>query len=427
MSLIVGLAFLLVNFPRFLTETIGANVPPGPFSDALIALVASSQRFMSSLMSRDPAGSLTAIMTRCFQLLWLLGAAVLLLGTVRFDIGRPIAALAGTALGYAALHLASWPAVAAVSVIGGTLFVVRWALGIVAAITAFIMSVAAAVFAFIFAFVSAHIWATGVLCVLLLAYAFRRYWAQILATALGLTAVAYTMYIVLPPLWRWIVNLLTPLLEAVTEAVRWLWSSLGPIVQLIVYLLTLLVIAGAAALILTFALASMGSLVIEQLRAGWHAGRGRKSLMLAGFAVGSAISLVLLQAAANPGLSHSINVALASSFEISARAFEGLQPVVYAEAVDDTLTDLFLQSLPSTVQVFTLKYLTHAPAPVLDALVLALALLLANVSVIFGILSFGAVDSDEATVHFYPKEYFELVGGLLVSVLLVFLQAESEG
>ena len=403
----LGIAFLLVNFPKFLMRTIDANVTSPNLKSDLYLPITFVQNIAGTIIGPAPLDFFERTMTYSFALLWTFIGLTALLSLRRLDIRLLLTAIGGIVLGYTAIHLIAWMAVGVVAVVGAVLFIVKWIAAIVAIITAFIISILKFLFGY---------WPIALIAVaLLVIYRFRSRMGQLVMWALGLGLVTYLLALIIPPLMKWIMHifesimvLLHWLLDPVFAFLLWI---LTPVIRFIVFVAVTLLVALLALGILVV----LGNLVVAQLSAGWYAGSGRKGVALGGFAIGSALALILVVGVATPAVADSINSACAASIGLivsGAQFIPGHQ-----------LTDLFLTTLPSVVKDFMFLHMTSIKAPALDSFILLAVLGLANVSVFLKIPRARPHDPEPVPVQFYPAEYVALFGGLLVALLVVFMQA----
>ena len=128
---LLGLLQLLVNFPKFLGTTIDANVSPSIWRDLLHLPVNVVRAGVEVLIGTHPAPFFERAMACASFMMWLLLGLLLLLAMRRGGLRMLVACVLGLTLGYVAIHLISWLALAAALVVGGVLFIAKW-MGILA-------------------------------------------------------------------------------------------------------------------------------------------------------------------------------------------------------------------------------------------------------------------------------------------------------
>jgi len=161
-------------------------------------------------------------------------------------------------------------------------------------------------------------------------------------------------------------------------------------------------------------LSTLGHLVVDQIRAAWHAGSGRKGILLCAFGIGTAIALIFLTSVANPTLATSINTGWTASWQV-------LDSVVgtkmaTAGLAQAHLTDGFAGLMISSVHEFAFQNLTATNAPLYDTFLLLTVLCISYIGIMRGLFS-TVLDSEEfSSIVFVPYEYFAIFGGLIVQV-----------
>ena len=134
-------------------------------------------------------------------------------------------------------------------------------------------------------------------------------------------------------------------------------------------------------------------------------------MLVAGFAIGSALSLIVLVSATNPVLADSLNSAWAHS----------LAPVGLHIQSTRVVTDSFLFVLPPEVQSFALAYFTNLQAPAVDSLTFMVIMVLAFASMCLRLFGLEPAEEKAVTIKFVAEEYAIMTGGLFVGLLLIAL------
>jgi hypothetical protein len=405
----LGVFVLFVNFPKFVSRTIDANVSWSWLNGGLHHLLNTVQDGCASVIGPFPSAFFERTMTLDFAMMWIFLALAAVFALRRASPALLLAALCGILLGYLALHVVSWLAVVIVKMIGAVLYIMHWIGVIVTAIVEFIVRILRFVFSY---------WIPiAIMAALIIAVVLRDQLGRLIAWAAGLAVVGYILVRVIPVLYRWIMYVLRPIiafvlavLKAIGQILDLILIFLTPIIRVIVFA----VIAFYAFILALGVLAALGNLWVAQLLAGWHAGKGAKGMALGGFAIGSAAALIMLAGAATPDIAASMDTALAHS-----TAWLGFSPSV-------PLSAFFVSTLPDSVNTFVFAYMTHLKAPAVDAFILLAVLALADWSVARGIARVRPTAEEDVPVHFYPAEYFAIFGGLLIGVIVLFMQAIGE-
>ena len=406
---LIGLIVLAVNFPKYLTAVIETNLDPSALRSALLGLVGAVQGVLRLLVGPDPGRFFERAMLLVFLLFW----ATLLFSAafcIRKRDARPFAYLvAGTVAGYFTLHFLAWVAVAVVTVLGGAFFVFGWFGSVVAAIVGFIWANMLAI---------VLVLATGALFLFSIRQdaieVLRRLWGllrdRLLPVGILVGGVLAAIF-GLPFLYRYVVqpvlaflgSLLAPVFAAIWFVVKWL---------LIIVFGTIVFCLVAAVCALMLAL--LGGLLIAQLQAGWLAAQNVKRALIAGFAIGSSLALVVLVSVSTPGLRESLGDAWGSSlFWIG------------STGSSDWLSRSFLAVLPSSVETFAFTYLTSLQAPAFDCLVLLAVLAFAATGYAARTISAAPVDEQPISVNVVALEYAKMILGLFVGLIVIFATAAT--
>jgi len=377
----VGAIVLLVNFPNFLLRTIEVNVTNLALRNGLEAPVRVIQMGVSTLVGAQPELFFARAMTCAFVLFWLFVILTVIFAARKRTPILLACGIGGIFVGYVTVHLLAWGAFVLAVAIGGALFVVRWVGLLFAALAAFLSHhlVVALIIALVAVTLTAVVLFKSRVFVIL---------ARIAGAAAVIAAGIWLLSVALPALYRWIIlpvlrflqQLLGPLLHVLLIVLKWIVFTLVGLA---------LVVFGAAVVLASMAL--LGSLLVSQIQAGWHAARSSKLMLVAGFAIGSALSLIVLVSATTP--------------------------VLATHAV----TDSFLFILPSAVKSFAMAYLTNMQAPAVDSLTFMVIVALAFLSICLRLLGLEPAEEEDVTIKFVVEEYVKMAGGLFVGLVMIAL------
>jgi hypothetical protein len=406
LSSFIGLIFLIVNFPKFLSSVITTKIENPELQTALLFPIASVRDILSSLVGASPEHIFRVLMTYNFVMLWVFLTLVVVFAIRHLDFALVAFGFGGIVLGYSALHLISWIAIIIVTVIVLVAKVTFWIGFLITLILQFI--------------IVKGWWLLLLLALAGLIYYFRKQLLKVIGAILGTTVVAYLLHRFVPIVWHWFLGLINPIIQFT----RMIWEKyIGPILA-VIFTLLIIVFLLLSSLIATFlVLATLGSFVIDQLKAAWYSGSGRKGLALAGFAIGSGIALVILTSVAAPAVANGVNDGWIRSFKI----IDGLAGTSIANIAGYEPTNLFVMTMPISVEEFVFKYLRNVQPPIVDGALFLGIISLATLSLMARMPLSMAKVSTKVPVSFLPKEYLAIVGGLLIAVVLIFLQAFSEG
>ena len=190
--------------------------------------------------------------------------------------------------------------------------------------------------------------------------------ARPLVFLLALLLVGALIWFVGIPLWE---HYISPILLAIRN---WLAEYVAPILTWIASLLLMLIAGTIVAVLILLFLAVLGCQLADQFKASRICGSDTHKTFSAGFGTGAALGLVLLVCAANPDFrslvitSWSETSPVLSSMDLSAAVY---------------------YFMPARIENTLHAALAKASLPVFDLLVLLLTLLLANSSLITGMLS----------------------------------------
>lgn len=411
---LTGFVLLLINFPKFLTRLIDANVANPTWQEALHAPIAIVQFVLAFLIGPSAREFFERAMTCSFVLLCLFLVLLAVFFVRRRSIRMFAYGVGGIVIGYLALHVIAWAAVAVVVTVNGAFFVVQWVgLGI-AAIAAFVFNYTWPILALIavggalyLAFRLNAQLARGLRWLLLM---MRKYATHLVGTAV----VIGLLWLLVPAVYRWVI----------LPVFNFLQSLLTPVVHMIVFIVKWIVIVVLATLLVAFVITSMlislallGSLFMSQLQAGWHAARSLRHVLIAGFAIGSALGLIVIVSVATPAVADSLNQAW-----INALVFLHL---ANSESTTHIMTLAFEFFLPQSVENFVFSQLTDLQAPAFDSFVSLAVTSLASLSMLFRVFSARPIEEEYVPIRFVALEYIKMIGGLFVALVMIFLAEES--
>ncbi|HJR56403.1 MAG TPA: hypothetical protein VJ798_07475 [Rhizomicrobium sp.] len=397
----LGLIIILINFPKLCMRLIDANIPYPTLRDFLSAPVKALQALLQFLVGSDPTAFFEKAMTSTFVFLWFF---LLLLATLSFR-ARNFRMLGygvlGIVVGYVALDLIAWTAVAVIGTINATVYVfeavgagISWIIRRVVSILPYLLFlVIVAVMAFVFLFA-------------------RDKWMQFVTFLLAklkehsktiflIGALVAFLWIVVPLFYRWIVlplfiYVFKPIGLAIFFAVKWLF---------IIVLSTVFLVFLSIALFLS--LAFLGSLFISQLQAGWKAAWSIRHALIAGFAIGSALALIALVSIATPDLANALNQSWSTA-------------ILFGGSENSQFLTSFMQSLmPSRIERFAFEYLTNQQAPAFDSFILLTVLVLSVVSSLLRAASKTPITDEQIPLRFVLTETGSMMIGLFVGVALI--------
>ena len=404
---LLGIVLLAVNVPQYLYQVIDARVADADMRSGLKAPIQAIQAILSALIGSQPAGFFERAMTCCFLLLLVFLGLAAILSARRGDIRMLGYALGGMIVGYFALHVIAWVAVAVVVTFGAVFFLFGWVGSLIAAIVSFIASlwplfVLAAIgwIAYVCFARSARVrWVLPWLRSQLSLHWKHLFAAGVASAFLALMVPTFYRW-VLAPLWNFIVALLSPIVQAILFVLTWL---------------IVILIVGMVTIVAALALALVGALFVTQLQATWHAARSAGLMLAAGFAIGSMVALIALISVATPALAASLNQAWANAWSA----------VGVGDGATTIVTDMFTAVMPGSVESFVSTHLTSQPAPAFDSLIFMAMMVLASISAGFRILEPRAVPDEAVPLTFIAKEYAQMMAGLFVGVIFILVSAAA--
>lgn len=408
---LLGFIIILITFPKFLMEVIDDNIPDPIWQEALHAPIETGQFVLAFLIGPNPKEFFERAMTCSFVLLCLFLVLLAVFFVRRQNMRMFGYGAGGIVLGFLALHVTAWAAVAIAVIFKGVISVGHW------------VSIGVGEIA---AFVSHYKWPILVLAVVCSALLVYRLYGQIIAPwilrmirtyathLLGTGVVIGLLWLLVPAIYRTIVfpalnflgRLFTPVIDAILFVV-------GQLFTIIVFIL----LVAFAIVVVLFSMALLGSLFVTQLQAGWHAARSLRHVLIAGFAIGSALGLIVLVSVPTPAVASSLNQALINSL-----AFLHL---ANPQSTSHFLTSAFEFLLPQSVENFALSYLTNLQAPAFDSFIFLAVTSMSSLSVLFRVFSTRPIEEEYVPVRLVVMEYINMMGGLFVALVMIFLPAES--
>lgn len=411
LSALLGVFFLIVNFPHFLLRTIAVNVSNGTLRSVLDAPVYAVQSALSGLIGEAPTVFFQRVMTCSFFLLWVFLGLLALYSARRRSVRFLAYGVGGLVTGYLAVHLLSWAAVAIVVVVGGAFFVVGWVISAIYAIVAFVAHYTWPLFV-LAAFIAAA-W---------IAYRHRAAlleWLRRLASYLGkrilyiagLIVGAAMLAVLVPAFYRYVI---VPIMDFLSSILSPIWHVILFLFKWAIIIIISILIVLAAVAVCLVALAFLGSLLVSQLQAGWRAARSTGEVMVAGFAIGSALALIILTCVATPSLDIAIN-----------QAWIGGLLGLGGSGPTHIVTGGFLVMLPDTVKSFVFTYLTNFHAPAFDGFIFLAVVGLSTLSVLTRLFSPAPIADEHPPFPYIAREYGKIVVGVFIGLLVLFLSGQS--
>lgn len=409
---LIGLALVVTNFPKFLTRLVDANIASVGWRTVLHAPIQAMQVVLSILVGPHPSEFFQRAMTCSFFLLWLFFALLAILSIRRRSASMFGYGMLGTVLGYFALHLLAWAAVAIVLTVKGTIFVVRWVSAVISAILSFVFHYTWPLLLATFAFgllYAAYVWRDELLAALSRFGRLAREYAMRLVGVALFSGLLLTLF---PVLYNWVVKpiltflawLFVPIIQAVLFVAKWVFG--------IIFVVLFVAIIAA---VLLASLAFVGSLLVTQMQAGWHAARGLRYILIAGFAIGGAFALIVLVSMATPAVADGLNQAWLNVF-----IFAHLTDI---QTTTHFVTEVFRLFLPQSVESFAFTHLTNLQAPALDSFIFMIVMALGSLSILFRLFSTDPLVNETVPLKFVVEEYAKIMVGMFVLLILIFAAA----
>jgi hypothetical protein len=404
----IGAIFLLVNFPKFVTELITSSVASPSWQSIALFPVNYVQSHLVTLIGPSPEITFQKLMSYNFLIFLSYLLIVTLFALRHRDWALLGFSIGGLFLGYSALHLISWLAIIIVSILSFVVGAVGWIFSIIALVIHFI--------------ITKGWWLLLILGAIAFVYIFKDELIKILFGLLITGAIGFLLYKIVPPIWRWIMQLITPIIEFL----KMVWEKfIGPVLGFIFGIILLVLFVAAFLLGIFFIFTTLGRLVVDQIRAAWYSGTGRKGVALGGFAIGSALALIILTSVAAPQIANGVDIGWNHSFEIIDNIIKSEISQSFVSQIKPT--SVFVATMPKSVETFVFRYLTNAPPPIVDSALFFAITIVAVLSVTIRVIPALPKIPTKVPVSFLPQEYFAIFGGLLLAVVVIFAQAFSEG
>src|SRR5262249_6120020 len=135
----VGLLVMFTNFPKFTSRVVHQLVEDSTWQTALLFPLNSVQSILIFFIGSAPQTLFKNLMAIDFLAFWIFLAALALFALRHRDIRLLGFGIGGLVLGYTALHLISWMAVIAVTVISVVIAIVAWIHAVLSAVVTFII------------------------------------------------------------------------------------------------------------------------------------------------------------------------------------------------------------------------------------------------------------------------------------------------
>jgi hypothetical protein len=403
----VGILVLLASFPRVASRMVHRTLGDSAWRDLFLYPIRFVQGSLHSLTGTNPHIFFQRILAVDFLVLWFL-LFVLLLFSLRHKNGRLLSFGAGGFLaGYIALHLFSWVMLVILKVMTTTFNVLVWISSLVGTIATFVFVqgwwlIALGILAFLF-------------------FAFRDSIIEVLLYLLSVAVLAILTYHFVPPLW----HQLTMLIFKIFEPFIKFWMNHALLAFSVLLTVFLWVVFILLVVLAVFGvIATLGRLLIDQIRAAWSAGKGEKHLALGTFAIGSALALIILTSVATPPVSEGVD----TGWQQSLQTVDGITSTRIASGILGGLepTSIFVATMPQPVEKFAFTYLTAVPPPIVEAIVLLLITLLTIVSLLRHMAPTVERKPAKFTKYFIPVEYLKIAFFLIAPVLILFARGYME-
>lgn len=297
LGLIAGIGFIVFNFPiglERLGSALGAPIlgTLGSTAESSILSV-SGASLAAQTITFDHVWSVLVIAVLAYL------AALLLLSLRHLRLDLFGAGATSLAVGAGSLHLLAW-----------ALFFLTWLLVIVGIVLLWVLSLLFTVFGWLFHVIGVILGFLWMVLSNFVGFLFASGWWIIVAVVLAILLIVLAIrnrealleflgYVVLPlgivvgatflliKLWKFLGPLLARLFAWLAPVFAFLGRVFDVIVRVVVFLL---IVFGIAYLIY-----GLGSFLLDQFRAGWNSGNGRRGVIIGSLAVGTAVSLILVE------------------------------------------------------------------------------------------------------------------------------------
>lgn len=396
----IGLIFMLINFPKLLSKAIRFYVDDIDIRILLLDIVGGTQEIIQGLAGNNPERTFQDLISYSFIGFWIYIALLILFSLRHGSLSLFGLGILGLFIGIASLHVISWIAL-----------IIVWILYLLGLIINFLVIILAFIFKY-------GIWIAIIGGAIYLIYAYWEYIVKYFIRAMIALGVGYflykVVYKVVSVIWEWFINLIRPILDFIAKILGFL---------LIIAIIVMYI--GAIVIGILGILSTLGHLVIDQIRSAWHAGNGRKGVMLGAFSIGTALALIFLTSVANPSLANRVNYGWNESWYIF-NDITGLD-ITQSQFAQINLTRGYVQIMPASVREFVFENLDTASAPLYDTFLLLVVLVVSYMGILRNISQRLEAQTEVIPVTFYPDEYFAIFGGLILQVALIFIAALSEG
>jgi len=397
---IIGLLFMLINFPILLSKIISTYAGNAEVESLLLDVVNSTQKIIYDLAGNNPESTFQSMISFSFIGLWLY---VILLGLFSLRHGNFSLfglGILGLLAGIVCVQIISWIALIILAIISFVFSILGFIIGILGVVIVFLLRYG--------------IWVVAIGYGLYLLYTYREYVIKYFIWALLAIGLGYFLYKVMPLIWQWFINLIRPILDFLSKI-------LGYLAVIVVFLSYIaLVFIGILGILTT-----LGHLVVDQIKGAWHAGNGHKGVMLGAFSIGTALALIFLTSVANPALVNSVNYGWTESWQIL-DTFTGYE-LSTSDFAHIQLTNGFVQTMPTSVRNFVFENLINVNAPLYDTFLLITVMAISYMGILRSMPFQLGKQQEKISVTFYPDEYFAIFGGLILQIVLIFAQSLSEG
>jgi hypothetical protein len=219
--------------------------------------------------------------------------------------------------------------------------------------------------------------------------------AKPVVMVLAILALGALIWFVGIPLWQYYI---TPILMLIRD---WLVQYVVPILSWIGSVLFVLVLAVIVISLMAGTLITLGWQFAEQFSSARFSGRNTHTLFEAGFAFGAVMGLVLLVCSANPTFRSLVNVSWSDTSPIFSSM--DLSAAVYS-------------LMPARAEILLQAAFAKASIPIFDLASLLAAVLLANCSLITGLISGVTVEPMSELIN---KDRLPPLGKLLFGLVIM--------
>lgn len=222
-------------------------------------------------------------------------------------------------------------------------------------------------------------------------------------------AVVGVLVVIFPPIWRFLVDAVWPILQSI-------WRIL---LQVVLVLITIAL--WIVQLMLFIALFSaLGRLLIDQIRSTATASDGPKGTFLGAFGISSAFTLIFLATVGRPELAQAIDQGWSMAWQwLFAPLTIDVQDVFF---VQWSLSNTYLLVMPDWLREVVLTWLANASVPLFDIFVTMVILTICCLLFCVQLVHDTVEIKKQPTVSFFRNELIITLGSFLVAILMVFAQ-----